>query len=283
MAIFTNRATLSYNGISVNSNTVTGNLLEVLAVTKTAVGDNYTPGEAVTYIISITNTSTTPFVGVSVSDNLGEYPFGTGTVVPLEYVDGSAVYYQNGILQPSPTVSSTQPLTFTGISVPAGGNAIIVYEAQTNGYAPLEAGSTVTNEVAVTAPGIATPATDSETVSVETAPLLSITKCLSPVNVSENGELTYTFTIQNSGNVAALEGAGVVVSDVFNPILSSITVTLNGSVLPATSYTYNEATGEFATLPGVITVPAATYAQDPVTGLWVTTPGVTTVTVSGIV
>ena len=37
MPTFTNQATLSYNNITTNSNVVTGQLLEVLSVTKTAV------------------------------------------------------------------------------------------------------------------------------------------------------------------------------------------------------------------------------------------------------
>lgn len=45
MAIFTNRATLSYSGGTVNSNTVTGELLEVLSVTKDAVSDVYSDGD----------------------------------------------------------------------------------------------------------------------------------------------------------------------------------------------------------------------------------------------
>ena len=49
MAVFTNQATLSYNGTTVNSNIVTGNLVEVLELTKTAVVGTYTPGGAVTY------------------------------------------------------------------------------------------------------------------------------------------------------------------------------------------------------------------------------------------
>ena len=40
MATFTNQATLRYNGNIVNSNITTGELLEVLSATKTAVLDN---------------------------------------------------------------------------------------------------------------------------------------------------------------------------------------------------------------------------------------------------
>ena len=50
-----------------------------------------------------------------------------------------------------------------------------------------------------------------------------------------------------------------------------------------TDYTYNTATGEFATVAGKITVPAATYTQNAATGLWTTTPGTATLTVSGTV
>jgi len=52
---FTNRASLSYGGNTVISNTVTGEIAEVLGVTKTAVTDEYRPGEPVTYIVTLTN------------------------------------------------------------------------------------------------------------------------------------------------------------------------------------------------------------------------------------
>ena len=37
MAVFTNQATLTYNGNVINSNITTGEILEVLSATKTAV------------------------------------------------------------------------------------------------------------------------------------------------------------------------------------------------------------------------------------------------------
>ena len=90
-------------------------------------------------------------------------------------------------------------------------------------------------------------------------------------------------SIQNTGNAPADATDNLVITDTFNPILSNITVTVNGVVLPTTAYTYNETTGVFTTNPGAITVPAATYTQNPVTGEYVITPGVTTVTVTGTV
>ena len=276
MATFTNQATLSYNDTTVNSNIVTGTIVEVLAITKTAVTDRYALGEDVTYIVSLTNSGATPLTGVTVTDNLGG-----GTQAPLDYQDGSILYYQNGVLQATPTVTATSPLTVTGITVPAGGNAMLIYEATANSFAPLAAGSTIQNTATATAG--TTSVTATETVTVVSAPALSIIKALSPSVITENSTVTYTFTLQNSGNVAATVTDNVVVTDTFNPILSDITVTLNGDSLPPTAYTYDEATGLFTTTAGTITVPAATFTQDPQTGVITATPGITTLTVPGTI
>ena len=129
-----------------------------------------------------------------------------------------------------------------------------------------------------------TPLTATETVSAEAEPRLTITKSVSPTTVTENGQLTYTFVIQNTGNVLADATDAVVVTDTFDPILTGLTVTYNGTpwTSPA-SYTYNEATGLFSTAAGSITVPAATYTQDPTTGAWVVDPGVAVLTVTGTI
>ncbi len=49
------------------------------------------------------------------------------------------------------------------------------------------------------------------------------------------------------------------------------------------NYTYDEATGAFATLPDQITVPAAIFTRDPVSGVITTTPGSSLLTVIGTV
>lgn len=283
MALFTNQATLSYNNTVTTSNVTTGELLEVLSITKTAASDTYALQDTVTYVISITNTGTAPFTGLTVTDNLGGYTFDAGTVYPLTYVDGSVLYYINGALQAAPTVVPGAPLVFSGISVPAGGNALLVYEATANQYAPPTAGSNITNEATVSGGGLATPVSDTATVSAESGPQLTISKSLSPLTVSENGQLTYTFVIQNTGNTAAVATDNAAITDTFNPALSGITVTFNGAVwTEGTDYTYDETTGLFATVPGQITVPAATYTQNS-SGVWVVTPGTSTLTVTGTV
>ena len=283
MALFTNQATLSYNNTVTTSNVTTGELLEVLSITKTAASDTYALQDTVTYVVSITNTGTAPFTGLTVTDNLGGYTFDAGTVYPLTYVDDSVLYYINGALQAAPTVVPGAPLVFSGISVPAGGNALLVYEATANQYAPPTAGSNITNEATVSGGGLATPVSDTATVSAESGPQLTISKSLSPLTVSENGQLTYTFVIQNTGNTAAVATDNAAITDTFNPALSGITVTFNGAVwTEGTDYTYDETTGLFATVPGQITVPAATYTQNS-SGVWVVTPGTSTLTVTGTV
>ena len=175
------------------------------------------------------------------------------------------------------------PWTVTGISIPAGSDAVLVYKARTNQFADPAAGGTIVNTLTVTGPGINAPITATETVIVVVGPAISITKTITPAQVADNGRVTYTFLIQNSGNEALVATDDAVITDTFDPILTDLAVTLNGAPLAVgTGYTYDETTGQFATVPGVITVPAATYTQDP-TGAYTAAPGLTTLIVTGTI
>lgn len=285
MASFTNQATLRYNGLTVASNVVTGQLISPLTLTKTAVEDVYAPGDTISYVISVVNDGSVSYDNLSLSDDLGGYEISGGqTAYPLAYVADSVRLFVNGALQPAPTVTAGPPLSVTGISVPAGGNAMLVYETEVTAAAPLTAGSQITNTVTLSGAGLSAPLTAEATVTVSAGPELSIIKSLSPAAVAENGQITYSFLIQNSGNEAAGAEAAIAVSDLFDPILSNLTVTLDGQPMAkATAYSYDETTGQFDTVPGAITVPAATYAQDAATGEWIVTPGEATLTVTGTV
>ena len=283
MAFFTNQAQLRYGNEVANSNITVGEIQEVLAVTKTAVKRTYRQDDTVTYIISIVNSGITEYTGLTLTDDLGRYAFGEGERTPLDYIAGTIHYYRNGVIQTAPTVEAGPPLVITGISVPAGGNATIVYETRLNAYAPLRIESEITNVVTVSGTCI-TGITATETISAVAEPILSITKSVSPVPVTECGRLTYTFVIQNTGNVPANPATGVIVTDTFDPILRDLTVTFNGTAwTDPTNYTYDETTGAFATVLGEVTVPAATYTQDPETGEWTTSPGVSTLIVTGTI
>ena len=181
-------------------------------------------------------------------------------------------------------VTAGPPLVISNINVPAGGNAVILYEARVNQYAPLAVGSTIVNNAEISGSGLSTPIEVTNTVTVAEEAQLSITKSLNPETIAENGQLTYTFTIQNIGNIPAVATDNVTITDVFNPILENITVTLNGTVLTTPAqYAYDEATGVFQTVAGVITVPAATFTQDVLTGQWTTVPSVTVLSITGTV
>ena len=285
MATFYNQATLSYGGNTVNSNTTEAELLSGLEITKTAVTATYDAGGNIVYVITLSNMGSSSYNPLTITDDLGAYTLGGGgTAIPLTYVDGSILYYLDGVLQPAPTVTSLGTLEISGINLPAGSTASFVYEVKANEFAPLAAGSTIVN-TAVTDGGVGIgEISDNATVAVNEAPELTIAKAVCPAVINDNDQLTYTLIVQNLGNVPIVATDGVIITDVFNPILSNITVVLNGTdIFETTGYTYNTLTGEFATVDGVITVPAATYTQDPITGAITTTPGVTVLTVTGTV
>ncbi len=284
MATFFNQATLTYAGGTAASNIVTGELIEAITATKTATTDTYREGESITYAVSLINTSNAPSSALTVTDDLGAYTFGAQTVNPLVYRPDSVQLFINGVPSADPTVTDTQPLTVSGITVPAGGNAVLVYTADVTGFASPNVGGTIDNTATVTGAGITTPITAAAAVTAASGALLGITKEISPSTVTPNAPLTYTITVTNSGNGEAEAAESLTVSDTFDPILDITSVTLDGAALTEnTDYTYNEATGEFATAPGRITVPAATFTTDPVTGAFITAPGEATLVVTGTV
>lgn len=282
MATFTNQATLSYQGGQTSSNITTGQLLESLAVTKTAVNGTYVPGGTVTYAVSLRNTGTTDLTGVTLTDDLGAYAFGERTLTPLRYEEGSALLYQNGVVQTAPAVTAGPPLSVTGLTVPAGGSVLLLYRAEVTEFAPADAEGTVVNTVTVTSPDLPDGASDSETVAVLAEPRLRISKALCPTTVTSGGQLTYTFVIENDGPVAAEAADAAVLTDVFDPVLRDLKVSFNGAAwTEGADYTY--VGGVFTTVPGKITVPAAAVTQDAVTGAWQVSPGSSTLTVTGTV
>lgn len=284
MAIFTNQATLIYNGNSTNSNIAYGEILDVLVATKTSVEGSYTPGQLVTYVVTLRNTGNASLTGLVVTDDLGGYGFNGATVYPLTYEDGSVALFTNGVPQAAPTVTAGPPLVFSNITVPAGGDVVIVYQAQANAFANPAVGGSIDNTVTVTGDGLSAPITATETVVANAEPVLSISKSITPAQVVDNDRVTYTFVIQNSGNQAVVATDDAAITDTFDPILTALSVTFDGTAwTQGVQYNYNELTGLFTTVPGQILVPAATYAQDPITGAYTATPGIATLIVTGTI
>ena len=284
MAIFSNQATLTYNGNTTNSNIAYGEILDVLAATKTAIEGVYTPGERVTYAVTLRNTGGIALNGVTVTDDLGGYVFEGATVYPLTYENGSVTVFVNGVPQAAPVVTAGPPLVVSGLNIPAGGDLVLVYHARANQFANPAAGGTIVNTVAVTGDGISSPITATETVTAASAPELTISKSISPTQVVDNDRVTYTFVIQNTGNEAVVATDNAAITDTFDPILTDLVVTYDGAAWTVgVQYTYDAVTGLFATLPGAITVPAASFIQDPTTGAYTLTPGIATLGVTGTI
>lgn len=283
MPAFTNRATLSYNGNAVNSNVVTGEIRDAVTITKSTSSANYAGDGHITYTISLVNTSAAAVDNITVTDNLGEYQANAATAYPLTYRENTLSYYQNGVLQTAPTVTGGPPLTISGITIPAGGNVLLIYEADTNEFAPLAEGANIVNTATATGAALASPVSDSAQVLAGDSPELSITKLLSPNTVSPNEEITYTFIIQNSGNLATTAEDDPIVTDTFDPILRNIAVTYNGTAwTEGVNYTYDETTGVFTTLANQIEVSEAAYAQAD-NGTVTASPGESVITVTGTV
>lgn len=283
MATFFNQATLSYNGNVRSSNITSGEILNVLSATKNAVTDTYSVNDDIVYIISMVNKGASAFNNITITDDLGEYTVSESavTAVPLTYVEDSVKYYVDGVAQQTPTISATQPLTITGINIPADSSTTIIYAAKTNSFAPLAEGSELTNTAEISGTGF-TAFSTSETISPLSTADLTISKSLSPAAVEENGEITYTFLIQNFGSKAAEAADNVIFNDTFSPVLTGLTAEYNDTAwTEGTNYTYDETTGEFESSAGQITVPAASFTQDTATGAWAVQPGVSTIKITG--
>lgn len=284
MAIFSNQATLTYNGGSTNSNIAYGEILDVLSVSKTVVEGSYIPGDLVTYVVTLRNTGASTLSGLTVTDDLGGYTVGGTTVYPLTYEADSAVLFVNGVLQPAPAVAAGPPLVVSGLSIPGSGDGVLVYQALANSFADPTPEGTIDNTVTVSGDGLSAPATASASVSAAIAPMLTISKSITPAQVVDNDRVTYTFVIQNSGNETVTAADDAVITDTFDPILTALAVTFDGvSWTEGVQYNYDAATGLFTTVAGQLLIPAATYTQDAATGEYSLTPGIATLVVTGTI
>ncbi len=274
--IITNRASVSYNygteTATAVSNLATTVLQGAVAIEKTSLAGTYTPGDTLTYIIGVTNSGETWIDSLEITDDLGAYEGEEGTVVPLDYA-GGALLYINGVPQGEITGTvGDGGVTFTVPQIPAGGNALIVYNAVVNGEAPAAQGGTITNTASAVYSGETVSA--SSTVTAEESAQLSIVKTMSPNPVVTGGLLTYDFDITNTGNMAA---ENVVLTDAFAPAPSNVTVAVNGTEVAPENYTY---VAGVLTFPAggayALTVPAASFTPGTPR-----TPGRVKITVTG--
>ena len=287
MAIIENFATVRYTSGGV-TNTAISNLAEIelessVTLTKTSLGSTYGEDSVPTYVLTVQNTSGTPLSNVRIEDNLGTFSFGTSELTPLTY-GGDAILLINGqdaTTQLTVDAGTPTSLVFTIPSLAAGATANIVYNTLINEFASPESGATIVNTATLSADAECATGTATATITAEDGARVSVIKQMSPNPAVCGDTLTYSIRVYNYGNAAAED---VQITDAFDPAPANITVARNGTVLPATGYTYVDgvltvppdgATGD--------TVPAATFTRDPVTGTVSITPGMVEYFISGTI
>lgn len=272
MPIITNQATITYQSNGINqtaiSNIASTNLEGPFSVGKTSLGDTYELNNEITYILQTTNNGSVTLTNVQITDDLG--------LGALTYV-GPAQLYLNGILSNNLNITQTNnQVTFTIPSLTPNTTAMIIYRANPNNYAPLDVGSTITNTASWIATSVTDPTTATNTVTVEEAANVSITKAMTPDPITAGGIITYTFNLTNIGNIPA---QNVILTDTFNPAPTNITVYVNGTILDGTDYTY---TNGQLTINNNLTVPQATYITNPDNTITIN-PGTTQIIVTGTI
>lgn len=229
MDTINNQATLLYNNVTTNSNTVSTQILSLydLKATKESLLDTYTPGQTITYLTRIQNTGSSSLYNLTVTDDLAN-----GLI---QYIDGSVNAYLNGSPIEINTQQTANSLTFRIDNViNPNDNVLIVFETST----PLTRPDVLTNTQTITANGGSTTGpivtvTPNPSVSLTLANYVSldISKSANKTSIYSGDTLVYTFQITNNGNETA---RNVAFKDVFPTgyTVNNITLTTPDSPTP---------------------------------------------------
>ena len=285
MPTIENFATVRYTSGGVPATTVSNiaqiDLASSVTFNKRTVGNAYSEGDLVTYILTVSNTSSNPLNTVSITDNLGTFAYQTGELTPLTYVGPAILLVDGQDASANLTTDASDPsqLVFTIPALAAGTTANIIYTARVNEFAPLELDSTIVNNATLTTDSDCADGSASATVTVAPAADVSIFKQMSPNPVVCGDTVTYTIRLYNYGNIDA---ENVQLTDVFDPIPTNIAVYRNGVLLEGTAYSYINGT---LTVPATATdtIPAATFTRDATTGEVVVTPGTVEYVITGTI
>ena len=217
-----NQATLLYNNMTTNSNTVTTQILSLydLTATKEALLDTYTPNQTITYVTRVENTGSASLYNLTVVDDLAK-----GLT---QYIDNSVEGYLNG----TPIEVNVQ-ITNNTVIFP-NDNVLIIFETTTPTTRPdvLTNTQTITaNGGSTTGPIVAVTPNPSATVTLANYVSLDITKSANKASIYSGDTLVYTFQIINNGNETA---TNVSFSDVFPTgyTINSISLTTPDSPTP---------------------------------------------------
>lgn len=248
-----------------------------LTAIKLSNNSNWRPGENLTFSIRVENTGTEPLFGVSIQDNLGG-----NTDRLLDYIAGSAKMIRNDVIT-DVVPTNVSPLTMIiPNELQAGEVVIFTYIARVKNDIDSSIAS-ITNELEVvgheiSASGTPVTVTPNPTVNISKAEYaeVRISKSVDKENVSVGDNLTYTFRLENSGNV---EATNVIINDSLptNFEVQSVTSETNGVITTFDATDYSIDTNNKLILPTsttkTISVPAQTESGN----------GITTVKVVGII
>ena len=228
-------------------------LTPALTIVKSADVSTTTPGSAVNFTITVSNTGQVPYTGATFTDDL------TGALDDAAY-NGDATATAGSLAFTSPDITWTGDLAI-------GTSATITYSLTVNN--PDTGDAILANTVSSTTTGsnCGAGSTDARcTATVEVA-ALTISNTADVATTTPGSEVRYTFTVTNSGQVPYLDAnltahfAGVLDDATYNGDVSATSgnVTIKPAAHAAT-WTGDLAVGATVTITGSFTV------NDPATG-----------------
>ena len=238
-----NQATLLYNNMTTNSNTVTTQILSLydLTATKEALLDTYTPNQTITYVTRVENTGSASLYNLTVVDDLAK-----GLT---QYVDNSVEGYLNGTpIEVNVQITNNTVIFTIDNVINPNDNVLIIFETTT----PTTRPDVLTNTQTITANG---GSTTGPIVAVTPNPSASV-KLANKASIYSGDTLVYTFQIINNGNETA---TNVSFSDVFPTgyTINSISLTTPDSPTPIIYDPTTYVTGTTLTIPN-LAIPVGT-------------------------
>ena len=249
-----NQATLLYNNMTTNSNTVTTQILSLydLTATKEALLDTYTPNQTITYVTRVENTGSASLYILTVVDDLAK-----GLT---QYVDNSVEGYLNGTpIEVNVQITNNTVIFTIDNVINPNDNVLIIFETTTPTTRPdvLTNTQTITaNGGSTTGPIVAVTPNPSASVKLANYVSLDITKSANKASIYSGDTLVYTFQIINNGNETA---TNVSFSDVFPTgyTINSISLTTPDSPTPIIYDPTTYVTGTTLTIPN-LAIPVGT-------------------------
>ena len=252
MPTINNQANLAYqynsSSSQTSSNIVETTVLDPYSITasKKALTSTYRDDSTITYVTTVKNNGSGNLYNITLTDDLGNNA--------LDLVGTSLYLYRNNQLTPL-IASSYNPLTIELDGLfEVGEEILIIYNALINDKDV----QSITNTQSISANSGTSTGTiiqvtpdPSATITKEQYASLNIIKSASQQSIMSGDDLTYSFTISNTGNIIA---ENVVLTDVLPSsfTINSITLDNNGTIV-----NYDPSQYDLNTTTNLLTLPNA--------------------------